>query len=146
VKLVNLKIEKATCFSKLDLGRRTGFKTLFFSISISNSFTQFLKIRTGDFSIIITTFLSNTRASSLFFFFGGTGVWIQASCLQSRCFTAWATPSVHFALVILEMRSQELFAQAGLELWSSWSYPPKQLRSLVWATGTWLQELLVSNI
>jgi hypothetical protein len=41
--------------------------------------------------------------------------------LQSRCSIAWATPTVHFGLVILEMGSCELFALGGLELWSSWS-------------------------
>jgi hypothetical protein len=38
----------------------------------------------------------------------GTGI----SCLQSRCSTTWSTPPVHFALVILKMGSQELFARA----------------------------------
>jgi hypothetical protein len=45
--------------------------------------------------------------------------------LQSRPSTAWATPPVHFALVILEMGFCKLFAQAGLDLQSSWSQPPK---------------------
>jgi hypothetical protein len=47
--------------------------------------------------------------------------------LQSRWSTTWAATPVHFALVILEMVSPKLFAQAGLEQWSSWSQPPTQL-------------------
>jgi hypothetical protein len=40
--------------------------------------------------------------------------------------------------VLVEMRSQELFAQAGLKLWSSLSQPPKKLGLQAWATSTWL--------
>jgi hypothetical protein len=45
--------------------------------------------------------------------------------VPSRHSTAWATPPVHFGLVILETGSLQLFALAGLELWSSLSQPPK---------------------
>jgi hypothetical protein len=41
---------------------------------------------------------------------------------------------VHFALVILEMGSWELFAQDGLKPQSFQSQPPKQLGLQVWAT------------
>jgi hypothetical protein len=44
-------------------------------------------------------------------FFPGLELEFKASHLQSRL----STPPVHFALVILEMRSYELFAWAGLE-------------------------------
>jgi hypothetical protein len=47
-------------------------------------------------------------------------------------------PPVHFTIVILEMRSPELFAQADLKLWSSWSQPLKYLGLQAWATITWL--------
>jgi hypothetical protein len=33
----------------------------------------------------------------------GLGFKFMISCLQNRCSTAWATPPVHFILVILEM-------------------------------------------
>jgi hypothetical protein len=46
-------------------------------------------------------------------------VWAGLDC------TTWATPPVHLALIILEMGSHELFAQADSELQSSWSLPPK---------------------
>jgi hypothetical protein len=46
-----------------------------------------------------------------FFFLVGLGFELRASNLQSRRYTAWVIPSVHFALVILEMGSCELFAQ-----------------------------------
>jgi hypothetical protein len=61
------------------------------------------------------------------FFFDRTRVWTQPFALvkQSRCSTAWATSPVHFSLVILEMGSCELFAQAGFETWSSQSQPPR---------------------
>jgi hypothetical protein len=45
----------------------------------------------------------------------GLGIKLSASCLQSRHCTAWATPPVHFALVILEMRPFKIFAQANLK-------------------------------
>jgi hypothetical protein len=60
------------------------------------------------------------------FFFYGMGFELRASRLQSSHSTTWATLSVHFALVILEMGgSLKLFAQASLKLQSSWSQPPK---------------------
>jgi hypothetical protein len=40
---------------------------------------------------------------------------IRASHLQSRCSTAWSIPPIHFALLILEMGSHELFAQGWPE-------------------------------
>jgi hypothetical protein len=48
-----------------------------------------------------------------------------ASHLQTIHPTTWTTPPVHFALLTLEMGSPELFVWAGLELWCSWSHPPK---------------------
>jgi hypothetical protein len=33
----------------------------------------------------------------------GVGFELRASHLQSRCFPAWATPPVHFALISMEM-------------------------------------------
>jgi hypothetical protein len=58
-------------------------------------------------------------------FFGGTGIWTYGFTLAQQHSTAWATPPVHFALVILETDSLELFARAGLEPRSSQSQPPK---------------------
>jgi hypothetical protein len=55
----------------------------------------------------------------------GLGFELKPLHLQTRCSTTWTTPPVHFALVILEMGTRELFAQAGLELWFSQSQPPK---------------------
>jgi hypothetical protein len=40
---------------------------------------------------------------SFCFCFEGLGFELRASRLQSRCCTTWATPPVHFALVLLEM-------------------------------------------
>jgi hypothetical protein len=59
------------------------------------------------------------------FFWCVGGVEFRASNLQNRHSITWATPPVYFVLVILEMRSPELFAQAGLEPWSAQSQPPK---------------------
>jgi hypothetical protein len=39
-------------------------------------------------------------------------------------------------LGIFEIRSHKLFAQGGLEHWSSWSLPPEELGLQVWATST----------
>jgi hypothetical protein len=59
-----------------------------------------------------------------FLFFGGTGIELRTLHLQS----SWVTPPVHFAVVILEMGSCEVFAHAGLQLWSSQSQPPQKAR------------------
>jgi hypothetical protein len=61
-----------------------------------------------------TAYLSLTIL--IFFLFGGTGVWPQGFILENQVLYAWATPPVHFVLVILEMGSHDLFAQAGLKL------------------------------
>jgi hypothetical protein len=58
--------------------------------------------------------------TSVFFLIGGTRVWTQVFT-----FTTWAIPPVHFALVILEMESHELFAWAVLGQWASQSQSPK---------------------
>jgi hypothetical protein len=47
--------------------------------------------------------------------------------LQSKHSATLATPPLSCALVILEMGTDKLFAQAGLELLSSQSQPPKLL-------------------
>jgi hypothetical protein len=44
---------------------------------------------------------------------------LRASCLQSRHSAALATRPVHFVLVIMEMGSRKLFAQAGIKAQSS---------------------------
>jgi hypothetical protein len=49
------------------------------------------------------------------FFWLGLEFEFRASHLQSRFSTIRATPLVYFSLVILEMGSQELFAQADLK-------------------------------
>jgi hypothetical protein len=55
------------------------------------------------------------------FFFVELEFELRALHLQSRCSTIWATPPVHFVLVILEMGgSHELFPLAVLELQASW--------------------------
>jgi hypothetical protein len=43
----------------------------------------------------------------------------------------------------LEMGSQKLFAWGGLEIWSSWSQPPRQLGLQAWATNIWHPALVV---
>jgi hypothetical protein len=73
-----------------------------------------------------------------FLFFVGW-VWTQGFVLAKQCSNAWTTPLVHFALVILEMGSQELFAWSVLEPWSSWSRPSKWLGLQSWATGAQLR-------
>jgi hypothetical protein len=54
------------------------------------------------------------------------GFKFRPSCLQSRSSTTWATPPVHFALVIFgDGGSHKLFVWADIETKSSWSQPPK---------------------
>jgi hypothetical protein len=56
----------------------------------------------------------------LFFFFSDRiGIWTQELC------TCKASTPVHFALLILEIGSLELFAWTGLKPWFSQSQPPK---------------------
>jgi hypothetical protein len=76
--------------------------------------------------------------SYMSFFGGGIGLGseLRTSRLQSKHSTTWATPLVHFALVILEMGSHQLSVWAGLELWSSQILPHKQLGLQAWATST----------
>jgi hypothetical protein len=66
------------------------------------------------------------------------GFELKVSSLQSRCSTSWATPPVHFALIILEIGGGglwELFTLAGLTWWPSWSQPPNLLGVQACATG-----------
>jgi hypothetical protein len=58
------------------------------------------------------------RVWIFFFFWWGreTGIWTKGFKLAKKHSTTWATPLVHFSLVILEMGCHKLFAQAGLEL------------------------------
>jgi hypothetical protein len=53
-----------------------------------------------------------------FFFFCGTGVWTQGLHLEPL-------HQPFFVMVVLEIGSHKLFAQAGFEPQSSWSLPPK---------------------
>jgi hypothetical protein len=57
--------------------------------------------------------------TTFFFYLVELEFTLRASHLQSRHSTVWATPLVHFSLVILEMGSQELFAYAVLDPLSS---------------------------
>jgi hypothetical protein len=47
-------------------------------------------------------------STDLLLFYVGLGFELRVSHLQCRCSTAWATPPVYFALVILEIGSCEL--------------------------------------
>jgi hypothetical protein len=64
--------------------------------------------------------------------------WTEIQHLQSRCSTSWAPPLIHFGLVIWRWR----VPWAVLNLWSSWSQPPKQLGLQAWAISaqlwTWI--------
>jgi hypothetical protein len=54
---------------------------------------------------------SNSNFYAFLFCFGvRQGFELRTSHLQSKCSTIWATTSVHFPLVILQMGSHELFA------------------------------------
>jgi hypothetical protein len=50
------------------------------------------------------------------YYFGGSRVWTQVLQLWSRYSNVWATSLVNFVLIILEMGSCKLFAQASLVL------------------------------
>jgi hypothetical protein len=70
-------------------------------------------------------------------------VWTQGFILSNQASPSWATPPAHFALVILEMRSWELFVQAGLKLLSQ---PPKEIGLKVWASGTQVLPSFLSSL
>jgi hypothetical protein len=76
-------------------------------------------------SYSLLKFLVVALEFSIYFFFFlflvRLGFEFRTPCLQSRNATAWATPPIHFDLVILETGSQELLALAGLELRFSWA-------------------------
>jgi hypothetical protein len=77
----------------------------------------------------------------------GLGFELRDLHLQTRHFTTWAMPLVHFALGILGMGSHELFAQAGVDPCSSWSQPPKWLRTMdmnQWGSAS--RKLLVDKV
>jgi hypothetical protein len=90
-----------------------------------------------------SVFLHRNIISSISNFFSGgnkinlvlfceAGIWIQRVAL------AGTLPLEPYSLIWLFERwgSLQLFAQAGLQLWSSWSEPPKQLGWLARATDT----------
>jgi hypothetical protein len=52
-------------------------------------------------------------------------VWFWWDWSLNTGLCAWATPPIHFALIILEMESLQLFAQAVLTPLSSQTWPPK---------------------
>jgi hypothetical protein len=64
--------------------------------------------------------------------------------LQSRYSSTWPTPLVHFAVIILEVGSPELFAQAGLEPWSCWSCLPSRIIGMRYRHPTKLDNILKS--
>jgi hypothetical protein len=61
----------------------------------------------------------NSESRLAFFLLNETPDWTR------RPYGVSISPPVHFALLIVEMGSQELFDQAGLEPRSSQSQPPK---------------------
>jgi hypothetical protein len=72
---------------------------------------------------------------SVLFCFGGGWDWGLNSALhlQSRHSTAWATPPVHFALVILEMGVSGIVCPG----WSLTMILPILASQVAWATGAW---------
>jgi hypothetical protein len=86
-------------------------------------YVSLLSYKMSDLFSIVLKFLK--KLNFFFFFLVGLDFELRALHFQSRCLTTGATPSLHFALVILEMGSCELFAWTDLEPWSFWSQPSK---------------------
>jgi hypothetical protein len=63
-------------------------------------------------------------ATKNLFFFMEPEFELRTLCLQSRHSTAWATPPVHFGMVILEIGPRKLLACTGLQFRPSRSQPP----------------------
>jgi hypothetical protein len=53
---------------------------------------------------------------------------LRTSHMLNRCTTTWVTPPALF-VIIFKTGSHELSAQAGFDLWSSCSLPPKYLET-----------------
>jgi hypothetical protein len=83
--------------------------------------------------------LENTVFCFLFFF-GGPAVCTEGFMLTEKCSPTWAILPAHFALVVLEMGSCELFAGFVLKPWSS---TLKQLGLQAWATNAWQECVLI---
>jgi hypothetical protein len=95
-----------------------------------------LKIRNETKIPDLPMLLSNVLywPTAFFSFLVRLGFELRAWCLQSRCSSAWATPPVHFSLVIVEMGVFQALC------WFFKSQSPKKLGLQVWATCTWLQQ------
>jgi hypothetical protein len=76
--------------------------------------------------LLRTLFFRNTLFLLSFFFFSG-GLWFDLRAHTSKAGILLLEPHLQPILfwLFLEMESKELFAWIGLELWSSWSLPPK---------------------
>jgi hypothetical protein len=88
-----------------------------FHCSSKGNFKTHIRVKIGS-----VTLLQNLLVWGLFFFFCETGFWTHSFVPAKQvlyCLSHTSSP------VILEMGSQELFAQAGLKPWSSWSQPLK---------------------
>jgi hypothetical protein len=108
------------------LGKYASHTWPLFHITLNNFITllaYYLSLRTGSswfffatIFLILCIFPRYSRVSKyyLFIYFVGLVFELRASHLQSSCSTSLATPPVHFALVILEMESQDLFAYFAL--------------------------------
>jgi hypothetical protein len=86
--------------------------------------TLFITLSYKIFSISIKLLVMCPLSFFFSFFWWDWGLNIGFSTF-SRPSTPWAATPVHFGLVILEMGSHKLFAQAGLESPSSWFQLPK---------------------
>jgi hypothetical protein len=75
-----------------------------------------------------------------FFLFLGLVFELRVSHLQSRLSTTWATPPVHFVLLILEMGSCEQFAQTGARILLISASPVAGI------TGAWLEQSFLFDV
>jgi hypothetical protein len=86
----------------------------------------------------------------LFYFFGETGFWIQGFTLAKQVFFCLSHAVSSFCFGYFGDGSCELFAQAGLEPWPSWSQLPKYLgiqtrTTKAWPTCMFLRQILLCN-
>jgi hypothetical protein len=96
-------------------------------LCLNNQTLRSVLLAPNDAATAAAWVLKNTNLLIIYLFLVGLEFELRAACLQTRHTTSWATHFAHFALVILEMGSWELFLRAGKELQPSFLISASQV-------------------